>query len=86
MTRPNLRGRLRALEAKREEGEAVEVMRFWWADIDAGLWREGVGPRLDGEEEKTGQSFPMSPADLEDVRASGQHVVMLTGLPHGVRS
>lgn len=85
MTGARLRGRLRALEAKRKEGEAVEVMRLWWADLDAGLWREGVGPQEDGEEER-GQTFPMSPEDLEDALASGQHVVMLTGLPHGVRS
>lgn len=82
MTRPNLRGRLRALEVGAARKQDPRRVYLWGLLAYIGTAREA---RRSGEEEK-GQSFPMSPADLEDVRASGQHVVMLTGLPHGVRS
>lgn len=80
MTRASLRARLLALEEK-QGAAGVEVIRLWWADTDAGVWREGVG--ASGEEE--GQTAPISPEDLEDLRADGRHVVRLTGLPRGTR-
>lgn len=77
MTRASMRGRLEALEdAHRAQTSPPELIRLWWADVGAGLWREGVG----GEKEE-GQTMPMTPEEVQDVRSSGEHRVMLTGLP-----
>lgn len=80
MTRARLRARLLALEA-RQDAAQPEPLCIWWADVGAGLWREGVGPEEEGGGPDTGRTLPMTPEEAEEARASGGHVVMLTGLP-----
>jgi hypothetical protein len=65
------RGRLAKLEARRREAEDLEVIGFFEADPDAGLWREM----------NTGQTRPMSPDEIEEARASGGGMLMLSPLP-----
>lgn len=71
------RGRVAKLESRARAVEDVAPIVIWWADVDAGLWRVGVG--RDGEEE--GQTQAMTPDEVQEVRAEGGHRLRLTGLP-----
>ncbi len=76
MNRAGRRDRLAALEAK-ARAEDVAPIVLWWADTDAGLWREGVGR----EDEEGGRVEAMTPEEVAEVRAEGSHRVRITGLP-----
>ena len=74
--------RLAKLEAALLNVEDLEEIVIWWADVDAGLWREGVG--TPGEEE--GRTMPFTPELADEIRQEGGHRLMLTGLPNRGRS
>lgn len=70
------RKRLEALEAALTVQD-LEVISMYWADTEAGVWREGVGAL--GEE--PGRTLPLNPEEAADIEASGRHVILFTGLP-----
>ena len=72
------RARLAKLENLLAEVQDVEPIVIYWADIDAGLWREGTGPE---DTKEGGQTLPLDPLEAEEMRAADQYRIMLTGLP-----
>ncbi|WP_407569110.1 hypothetical protein [Deinococcus altitudinis] len=71
------RGRVAKLEAQRRETEALEVIGFFEADTDAGLWVDV----------HHGRTRPMTAEEIDEVRQAsevGGAILILSPLPgHG---
>lgn len=70
----SLKRRLDALEARLRAAEDVEQIGFYEADVQAGVWRDTL----------TGETRPMSPAELEGAREhaeNGAGLLLLGPLP-----
>ena len=72
------RARLAKLERALGELVDLEPIVIYWADIDAGMWREGTGPN---DTKADGRTLPIAPEEVEEMQAAGQYRIMLTGLP-----